>query len=223
METKKRNWVFTIYPNKATSGWMDALEQTGLACAISPLRDREFSMEPHFLVLLHYDGPTSSNVVKRLTGLLNATRPHPVDSLTGAYYLLTNKNSPDKYQYSERDIVKLNGFSITKKEKQNEPNEEQSEEMQDHECVNHPAHYNYGTIECIDAMEIMFGKRAVIEFCKLNAFKYIWREGHKGNPEEDRQKAEWYIERMEQYLDDDEDYYYGADERDDECDCEDLY
>ena len=41
--------------------------------------------------------------------------------------------------------------------------------------VNHPKHYASGGIECIDAMEAAFGKAEVASFCKLNAFKYIWR------------------------------------------------
>lgn len=52
------------------------------------------------------------------------------------------------------------------------------------EQVNHPSHYNRGEIECIDAMESAFGASAVADFCKINAFKYIWRAGEKaGNSE----------------------------------------
>ena len=61
--------------------------------------------------------------------------------------------------------------------------------------VNHPQHYNSGGIECIDAMEAAFGKEEVASFCKLNAFKYIWRSNHKGKCAEDMEKAEWYIRK----------------------------
>lgn len=61
--------------------------------------------------------------------------------------------------------------------------------------VNHPQHYNSGGIECIDAMEAAFGKEEVASFCKLNAFKYIWRSTHKGKCAEDMEKAEWYIRK----------------------------
>ena len=61
--------------------------------------------------------------------------------------------------------------------------------------VNHPSHYNQGSIEAIDAMVSAFGVEAVITFCKINAFKYIWRAGHKdGSPDvEDLKKAQWYL------------------------------
>jgi hypothetical protein len=62
--------------------------------------------------------------------------------------------------------------------------------------VNHPAHYEASTsIECIEAMELMFGEQAVYDFCLCNAYKYIWRHKLKGKPEEDLAKADWYIKR----------------------------
>lgn len=63
--------------------------------------------------------------------------------------------------------------------------------------VNHPTHYNTGSIECIDAMQSAFGDEAVIQFCKLNAFKYVWRAGNKeANTEvDDLQKAQWYLSK----------------------------
>ena len=65
------------------------------------------------------------------------------------------------------------------------------------EKVNHPAHYNQGNIECIDAMLSAFGKEAVMNFCLCNAFKYLWRTKNK-NGMEDIKKAIWYLEKMEE-------------------------
>lgn len=64
--------------------------------------------------------------------------------------------------------------------------------------VNKPEHYCNGGIECIDAMVITFGKKRVIIFCKLNAFKYRWRAPFKGKIQEDLAKAEWYIRKAEE-------------------------
>ena len=61
------------------------------------------------------------------------------------------------------------------------------------ERVNHPAHYQGGGIECIDAMLAAFGKEEVSSFCKLNAFKYIWRSLKKDSMTEDIKKALWYL------------------------------
>lgn len=57
-------------------------------------------------------------------------------------------------------------------------------------AVNHPAHYNIGKIEVIDAIE-EWG----LNFSLGNAVKYIARADHKGKPVEDLEKARWYIER----------------------------
>ena len=61
--------------------------------------------------------------------------------------------------------------------------------------VDHPKHYNEGNIECIDAMVEAFGKKAVQDFCIINAFKYVWRCRHKNNFDEDVEKAVWYLNK----------------------------
>lgn len=61
--------------------------------------------------------------------------------------------------------------------------------------VNRPAHYTYGGIECIDAMQAAFGGEAVKDFCLCNAFKYLWRHREKGGLE-DLKKARWYLNRL---------------------------
>lgn len=66
------------------------------------------------------------------------------------------------------------------------------------EKIDHPTHYqSYNTslqIECIDAMRAAFGDEAVAIFCKLNSFKYLWRESSKqGNIS--IKKAIWYLNK----------------------------
>ena len=57
-------------------------------------------------------------------------------------------------------------------------------------AVDHPAHYQ-GKHECIEVMRVLFGDRAVMDFCKLNSYKYRFRSDKK-NGDEDIKKAEWY-------------------------------
>jgi len=61
--------------------------------------------------------------------------------------------------------------------------------------VNSPAHYTQGGIECIDAMVAAFGAEAVMVYCKINAFKYVWRASLK-NGVEDITKADWYLKKF---------------------------
>ena len=66
--------------------------------------------------------------------------------------------------------------------------------------LNHPVRYARNGVECIDIMIKIFGAEAVKIFCKLNAFKYLWRSDFKGKTE-DIKKAVVYLNR---YLEIDE-------------------
>lgn len=59
-------------------------------------------------------------------------------------------------------------------------------------AVDHPTHYNAGGIECIDAIRAALTPDEFRGFCKGNAFKYAWRERHKGG-DQDLAKANWYL------------------------------
>lgn len=83
-----------------------------------------------------------------------------------------------------------------------------SEHEFDHECpffevvepgeknsVNHPSHYA-GKYECIDVMQDTFGTVSTMQFCLLNAFKYLWRCQKKHESDtEDVKKAVWYLNK----------------------------
>lgn len=57
-----------------------------------------------------------------------------------------------------------------------------------------PDHYTKEcSLECIESMELIFGEKAVLDFCICNAWKYIWRHKNK-NGDEDLEKAKWYLE-----------------------------
>ena len=59
--------------------------------------------------------------------------------------------------------------------------------------VNHPSHYNLpGRKECIVEMLETFGVQKTKAFCELNAYKYRYRAGWKGDKEKDLAKADWY-------------------------------
>lgn len=114
---KKRNWAFVLYPESAPESWLEMLTSTGLACAISPLHDKDLDPtgEPkkaHYHVIVCYSGPTSYNVVRGLTEALNCPIPQALEQVRGYYRYLTHKDNPEKAQYQESDITYLNGFNI---------------------------------------------------------------------------------------------------------------
>ena len=62
--------------------------------------------------------------------------------------------------------------------------------------VNHPSHYNNGSVECIDAMEAATVNKSGAEaVCTSNIIKYLWRYEAK-NGLEDVKKAQWYLNRL---------------------------
>lgn len=114
---KKRNWAFILYPESAPSDWKEILQSTGLQCAISPLHDKDIDpteevKKPHYHVICCYSGPTSFNVVEKLTDSLNCPIPQALEQVKGYYRYFTHKDNPEKHQYDEKDIQFINGFSI---------------------------------------------------------------------------------------------------------------
>ena len=58
-----------------------------------------------------------------------------------------------------------------------------------------PKWYNQGPIECIDAMESAFSQDEIAAFCRINAFKYVWRcTTHKDDIDVNIRKAIWFLE-----------------------------
>ena len=66
------------------------------------------------------------------------------------------------------------------------------------EQVNHPQHYTTYDVETIEMMLRLWGVQETISFCKLNAFKYRMRAGHKDNAQQDIDKALWYENKMKE-------------------------
>jgi hypothetical protein len=125
-------------------------------------------------------------------------------SVRGCAYLMTwseakFKGACDKYKVRFLDLASSSGGS----------------------AVNHPPHYqqvseigkpilvqlNIGKgllgLECLDAIEIL-EKDAGWGFCLLNAVKYLWRSGLKGDAAEDLRKARWYLAHWLRSIDESE-------------------
>lgn len=64
------------------------------------------------------------------------------------------------------------------------------------DSVNHPSHYTYGDIEIIDFIEQVTAQYPPeLAFAIGSAIKYIARANHK-NGKEDIDKARWYLQRV---------------------------
>lgn len=66
----------------------------------------------------------------------------------------------------------------------------------DKEAVDHPDHYNTGSMETIEKIKFALSPEAFMGFLQGNIMKYIDRADHKGKPDEDLAKAAWYRDRF---------------------------
>ena len=66
--------------------------------------------------------------------------------------------------------------------------------------VNTPAHYTQGGIECIDAIEAQLTRTEFIGFLRGQITKYNWRMGLKGSVLVDAQKCQWYCNKLNTVL-----------------------
>lgn len=64
------------------------------------------------------------------------------------------------------------------------------------DAVNHPSHYTFGKIECIEALEAQCTPEEFIAFLRLSIAQYIWRAGRKHKTIEDIEKADFYIQLL---------------------------
>ncbi|HHR6572451.1 TPA: DUF3310 domain-containing protein, partial [Providencia alcalifaciens] len=71
--------------------------------------------------------------------------------------------------------------------------------------VNNPAHYASGGIECIEAIKASMTREAFLGYLKGNIQKYVWRYEKKINPVEDLKKARWYMNRLVDELENEND------------------
>lgn len=62
--------------------------------------------------------------------------------------------------------------------------------------VNHPTHYNKGTMECLDVIKACLSDSEFKGFLKGNVLKYMYRKGDKGDALEDLNKACWYAKKL---------------------------
>jgi|TARA_R110000803_G_scaffold1076_1_gene3677 hypothetical protein len=71
------------------------------------------------------------------------------------------------------------------------------EENTTYDPVNRPAHYNLGGgVECIDYIKQVLGNQGFIAYCQGNMIKYQHRYRYKNKPVEDMQKAQYYLNKM---------------------------
>lgn len=65
------------------------------------------------------------------------------------------------------------------------------------DMIGHPPHYANHRLECIDAIEAALTPEEYRGYLRGNRMKYLWRMDHKGDPDENQAKADWYLLRLQ--------------------------
>ena len=73
------------------------------------------------------------------------------------------------------------------------------------DMINKPPHYNQFGIECIRAIEASMSKLEFEGYLKGNIIKYLWRFRYKGKALQDTKKAKYYLDRLLDTLEEQED------------------
>ena len=82
-------------------------------------------------------------------------------------------------------------------------NAESNEDKKADDMVNHPSHYTSGGVECIDAITAALSKYddPVDSWLVGQVIKYLWRAPLKGKYDEDIHKAQFYLNRLVEKID----------------------
>jgi len=70
------------------------------------------------------------------------------------------------------------------------------------DMVNHPDHYTTGGIETLKVIEAKMSKEAYQGYLQGNVLKYLLRCDYKGKKQEDILKAQFYLNRLVEIIDD---------------------
>ena len=83
-----------------------------------------------------------------------------------------------------------------------ETNEDKAESKTE-DMVNHPSHYTSGGVECIDAITSALSsyEDSVDSWLVGQVIQYLWRAPLKGKYEEDIKKAQFYLNRLVEKID----------------------
>lgn len=75
------------------------------------------------------------------------------------------------------------------------------------DSVNHPVHYGGAdnVYETIKVLESWLTPEQFQGFCLGNTLKYLSRAGKKGDAVEDARKAQWYLNRLVEFMGKEED------------------
>lgn len=113
---RTRNWVCEFYPESCAENWREILSKYKAACILhdKDIKEDGEQKKPHYHLILTFEGVKSLKQVKAITDELKATQPFVCQDLKAYTRYLVHADNPDKYQYSQNDIITFGGFDVKK-------------------------------------------------------------------------------------------------------------
>lgn len=114
---RSRNWVFVLFLKSATENWKEIINEYGVPWAHSPLHDKDIEedgnkKQSHYHIVMKFNNLKSYTQMLSLARKIGACNPDKVESLVAKVRYFTHRDSPNKYQYDEKEIQAFNGLDI---------------------------------------------------------------------------------------------------------------
>lgn len=116
-EKRQRNWTCVGYPESIAPDYLDYLKAEHIPCVISPLHDADTNgdgteKKPHWHFCFHFQTMKSYGQMKAICDRLKSTIPQTIHDMRSMVRYCLHLDNPEKAQYSENDLIILNGFNI---------------------------------------------------------------------------------------------------------------
>jgi len=135
-------------------------------------------------------------------------KQHPAIEKTGLEAWMKAAHDEDADLWEDEEEEDIDHYDMTtekgrqevwelfSKVNQDDDDDDDDDYEDEHDVVHNPAHYNTGSIECIEAIEESMSSVAFKGYLKGNCMKYLWRYEYKGKQVQDLQKAGWYLQKL---------------------------
>lgn len=110
--TTPRNsrWTSIVYPESASSNFMDILKEFHVPFLLSPLHDKDVDSngvikKAHYHLVLYFDSLKSASQAQVIFDAIGGVGCQSVQSPVSYARYLIHADDPDKYQYAAEDVI----------------------------------------------------------------------------------------------------------------------
>lgn len=124
-DERRKVWAVILYPESLPEDWIERIEKTHVAAAVSPLHDNDYwtsedeeansehkagtRKKEHHHVVLYFESLKSANQVLSLLEPFGVNYVEPVESPRAYNRYLCHLDQPEKAQYDPKGVIRLNG------------------------------------------------------------------------------------------------------------------